>query len=66
MTRSGSTVALLINGATHYWADRRVYLIAFARRFGKGGWLDNDPGAAYQLDQSWHLGWLFITALIMV
>lgn len=58
-------VALALNGATHYWADRRAYLIALARSLGKGPWIDADPGAAYQLDQSWHLGWLFVTALII-
>lgn len=60
------TLALLINAITHYWADRRVYLLALARKIGKGGWIDHDPTSAYQLDQSWHLGWLFITALIIV
>ncbi|WP_067491713.1 DUF3307 domain-containing protein [Actinomadura hibisca] len=59
-------VALLVNGASHYWADRRVYLLRLARAIGKGGWLDNDPTAAYTLDQSWHLLWLLITALIIV
>lgn len=59
-------VGLTVNAATHYWADRRVYLLALARRIGKGGWLDADPRAAYALDQSWHLGWLLITALIIV
>jgi hypothetical protein len=57
---------LALNAITHYWADRRVYLLALARRIGKSGWLDTDPQAAYQLDQSWHIGCLLVTALIIV
>lgn len=59
-------VGLVVNGATHYWADRRVHLIALAGRIGKSEWLKKDPNAAYQLDQSWHLGWLLVTGLIIV
>lgn len=59
-------LALAVNAISHYFADRRVYLLRMARAIGKGGWIDHDPTAAYHLDQSWHLGWLLITALIMV
>lgn len=61
-----TAAALTLNAVTHYWADRHVHLIALARKAGKGGWLDHDPkGARYALDQSWHKGWLLITALII-
>lgn len=57
---------MAITAVTHYWADRRVYLVALARRIGKGGWLDHDATAAYHLDQSWHIGWLVVASLVMV
>ncbi|MFG1997705.1 transcriptional regulator [Spirillospora sp. NPDC048911] len=69
--------ALAVDGVSHYWADRRVTLAALAewlgRRIipGKGDFyrLGNGKAAptgtgAYALDQSWHVGWLFIAALI--
>lgn len=57
------TAGMVVNGATHYWADRRTPLKALAVRTGKGEYWER--GGAYQLDQSWHIGWLFITALII-
>ncbi|MQM26642.1 DUF3307 domain-containing protein [Glycomyces albidus] len=62
----GVAVGLAVNGITHYVIDRRKPLAALARLTGHGGWLDADPEAAYKLDQSWHLGWLLISALITV
>lgn len=59
-------IALGVNAISHYWADRRVHLRALAVRVGKRGWVEADPGAMYQLDQSWHIGWLLVTALILV
>ncbi|GAA3222735.1 transcriptional regulator [Actinocorallia longicatena] len=64
-------VALLIDAASHAWADRRITLLALADRIGKGefarlGDVMAAPAGtgAYALDQSWHIGWLFLTALI--
>lgn len=64
--------ALLLDAATHYWADRRYTLRALAERLGKSGFYRLGlPEAApcgtgaYALDQSWHIGWLFITSLII-
>jgi hypothetical protein len=70
-------VALAVNGVTHYWADRRWTLQRLAGRLGKGefyrlgaprsGHDDNITlgTGAFQLDQAWHIGWLFIAALII-
>lgn len=71
-------VGLGINAATHYWADRRTTLAGLARLIpGKEkfwalgaprpGHDDNfclGTGAAH-LDQSWHIGWLFVAALVI-
>jgi hypothetical protein len=69
--------ALAVNGASHYWADRRTTLAGLADRIGKGVLYrigsprpgrDDNPSlgtGAYALDQSWHIAWLFITALII-
>lgn len=68
--------ALMIDAASHYWADRRTTLAALARLLGKSGFYtlgapraghDDNPSlgtGAYALDQSWHIGWLFAAALI--
>lgn len=58
-------IALAVNAVTHGWADRRTTLAGLARRLGKGGWVDNDATAMPHLDQSWHLAWLLVTALII-
>ena len=70
-------IALLVDAASHYWADRRYTLARLADRLGKGGFYrmgaprpgtDDAPHlgtGAYALDQSWHIGWLFIAALII-
>ncbi|MDA8368600.1 MAG: DUF3307 domain-containing protein [Nocardiopsaceae bacterium] len=69
-------VALAVDAATHYWADRRTTLAALAARVGKGGFYrlgapregrDDNPSlgtGAYALDQSFHIAWLFVAALI--
>lgn len=77
---------LLVDAASHYWADRAarhpnstrtVTLAWLADTVGKGDFYrmgaprqgrDDQPHlgtGAYALDQSWHVGWLFITALII-
>lgn len=56
---------LAVNAATHYIADRRTPLRWLADRAGKdAGWLEHG-GGLYALDQSWHVGWLFIAALLI-
>lgn len=63
---------LAVDAASHYWADRRTTLTRLARLVGKGEFAALGDGAAapagtgaYALDQSWHVGWLFVTALII-
>ncbi|MFC3979682.1 DUF3307 domain-containing protein [Streptosporangium jomthongense] len=70
-------VALAVDAISHYWADRRTTLAALADRVGKGDFYrmgaprpghDDAPHlgtGAYALDQSWHIAWLFISALIV-
>lgn len=72
-----AAIGLLVDGVSHYWADRRYTLQRLAERTGKAGFYQLGqprPGhddahhlgtGAYALDQSWHIGWLFITALII-
>lgn len=66
-------VGMLVTAVTHYWADRVTTLIRFAELIGKGGFVHlGDKAIAptgtgrYALDQGWHLGWLLVTALILV
>lgn len=72
--------ALLVDGASHYWADRRFTLQRLAGRVGKAEFYDqgtdlvNGDGdcaphvgtGRYALDQSWHHLWLFVAALVAV
>jgi hypothetical protein len=65
-------VGLAVNAVSHWWADRRTPLARLAERVGKGEFYDlGDPGAApcgtgaYQIDQAWHIAWLWITTLII-
>jgi hypothetical protein len=61
--------ALAVDGVSHYWADRRTTLQALAERLGKADFYKLGNGhlgsGAYALDQSFHLLFLFIAALIM-
>ncbi|PMR58470.1 transcriptional regulator [Verrucosispora sp. ts21] len=60
---AGVTVGLGISAVTHYIADRRTPLRQIADQLRKSpAWLDK-AGGMYALDQSWHVGWLFIAAL---
>jgi hypothetical protein len=55
---------MVVNGATHYFADRRKPLRWLASLIpGKLAYWDN--GGAYPLDQSWHKFWLTVSALII-
>lgn len=68
---------LAVSAVTHYIADRRTPLFRLALWLGSGpfwtlgaprGDRDDNPSlgtGAYALDQSWHVGWLFVTALII-
>lgn len=68
---------LAVSAVTHYVADRRWPLRWLAERTGKRAfWTlgapragrDDNPSigtGAYALDQSWHVGWLFVAALII-
>lgn len=72
-----AAIGLLVDGVSHYWADRRYTLQRLAHLTGKRDFYQLGqprPGhddahhlgtGAYALDQSWHIGWLFITALII-
>jgi hypothetical protein len=59
---------LAINVVTHYIADRRTPLKRIAERIGSGPFYrlaGHGMNGAYLLDQSWHVGWLFIAALVI-
>ena len=70
-------LALGVDAASHYWADRRYTLRGLAGRLGKSEFYelgaprpgrDDNPclgSGAMALDQAWHIGWLFVAALIL-
>lgn len=72
-----TALALALNGVTHWWADRRATLAALAGSIGKGAlWSIGMPRpgrddnaclgtGAYVLDQSWHVFWLLVAALVI-
>lgn len=64
-------LGLSVDALSHYIADRRTPLEYLARLLDKAEfWNLGDGGAApagtgaYALDQSWHVAWLFVAALI--
>ncbi|MGC5330673.1 DUF3307 domain-containing protein [Micromonospora sp. DT62] len=71
----GVAVGLTISAVSHYVADRRTPLKRIAAALGSARFYalgtprpgrDDNPSlgtGAYALDQSWHIGWLFIAAL---
>jgi len=62
------TAGLAVSAITHYIADRRDPLRAIADRTGSGVFYRVNSGGingAYLLDQSWHIGWLFVAALVI-
>lgn len=63
------TIALLLDAVSHYWADRRTTLAALAKLLGKQEFHKLGAGhlgsGSHALDQSWHVAWLFVTALII-
>lgn len=70
-------IALFVDAASHYWADRRSTLAKLARLLGKSDFYrlgsprpghDDNPSlgtGAHSLDQSWHIMWLWIASLII-
>jgi hypothetical protein len=79
--RPGWLIAgMTLNAVTHFVADLRTPLIWIVRLVGRGGYVDNchvvrtagapaettGPGtAAFELDQSWHIAWLAVSALVI-
>jgi hypothetical protein len=60
-----TAAGLTVSAVTHYIADRRTPLRRMADWLGKdSGWLERG-GGMYAMDQSWHIGWLFIAALVV-
>ncbi|MFK4245413.1 DUF3307 domain-containing protein [Micromonospora chokoriensis] len=71
----GVTVGLTVSAVSHYIADRRTPLRRIANALGAGRFYtlgaprpgrDDNPSlgtGAYALDQSWHVGFLFVAAL---
>lgn len=57
---------MAINLGSHYIADRRTPLRWLADMLRKNpDWLEKG-GGLYALDQSWHIGWLFVASLVVV
>ena len=77
LTLGNLTAGLAVSAITHYIADRRTPLRRIAELTGSGPFYilgtprpgkDDNPSlgtGAYALDQSWHIGWLFISALVV-
>ncbi|MFE7874598.1 transcriptional regulator [Micromonospora humida] len=60
-----AVVGLAVSAVSHYAADRRTPLRRLADLLGKDpGWLERG-GGLYALDQPWHVGWLFVAALLV-
>ncbi|SCL21360.1 Protein of unknown function [Micromonospora nigra] len=71
----GVGVGLTVSAVSHYVADRRTPLQRIAAALGSARFYalgaprpgrDDNPSlgtGAYALDQSWHIGWLFVAAL---
>lgn len=66
---AGWTAAGLgVSAATHYFADRRRPLRAVAQAMPCRNFYDVNTGGlsgAYLLDQSWHIAWIFVGALVV-
>ena len=77
ITPAAVAAGLAVDAGSHWWADRRHTLAALATRCRLAGLYtlgaprpghDDNPSlgtGAYALDQSWHIGWLFLAALIV-
>ncbi|MFF5125253.1 helix-turn-helix domain-containing protein [Dactylosporangium aurantiacum] len=59
-----TAAGLTVSAVSHHIADRRTPLRRMADALGKSpAWLERG-GGLYALDQSWHVGWLFVSALL--
>lgn len=56
-------VGLALNAVTHYVADRRAPLRWLACATGSRGYVES--GGLPMLDQTWHLGWAYVVALVV-
>lgn len=59
---------LAVSAVTHYVADLRTPLRWLCERSGRTVFYrlaDHGMNGAYLLDQSWHIGWLFVSALMV-
>ncbi|GGX40528.1 DUF3307 domain-containing protein [Streptomyces noursei] len=80
VTPAGLVLGLGVDAVSHHWADRRSTLLSLAGALGRGGYPEyvtivrkpgeeadtTGPGTgAFHLDQSWHILWLGIAALII-
>jgi hypothetical protein len=73
----GVVIGLGVDAVSHWWADRRSTLARLAAAIGQSGFYrlgapregrDDNPSlgtGAYALDQSWHLAWLLVAALVI-
>lgn len=73
-------LAFVVDGVSHFWADRRTTLQRLAKAVGKSAFYDqgtdlvNAKGETaphvgtgrYQLDQSWHILWLVLATDLAV
>jgi hypothetical protein len=62
------TAGLAISALTHYLADRRTPLRRIAQATGSGPFYQltgHGINGVYLLDQSWHIAWLLIAALVI-
>jgi hypothetical protein len=72
-----TAAALVLDAASHYWADRRTTLAKLAALVHKADYYrlgsprpghDDNPTTgtgAFHLDQAWHIAWIWITALMI-
>jgi hypothetical protein len=68
LSAASLAAGLAVSAVTHYIADRRTPLRRIADAVGAGTFYRVNAGGmngAYLLDQSWHLGWLFVAALVI-
>lgn len=63
---AGFLAGQAVSALTHYWIDRRVTLAAFVARYTPWNrtYYTQVPGGAEHLDQSAHMVWLFVAALL--